>query len=548
MGNTRVGDPVPITLDDTGRIYLLVISAGEDASRLRVVALDSRADVVWDRTFEEIALTRPEKPRILWDGKALQLFWLSDQGLYHARLEGTGRLLDPPVLLSGGTTVGHYDVAGNASGALAVWYAGTREEPGLYVLPPGDPRGAATLVDAEGIRPSLQYDDAETLHVVWGRYPAGSGDKPFFYATYPHGVYAPGQERVAVVPRVVGTTVLEGPELGLDEQYAYVFWSMTYYSGLEAGSTEAQYVYFPREQPELVSSTRLLSVPYSYNLDYQAVQVGDLKAGERVPLEPTFEGGVHYITQMTANSVPGQKELVIAFHTRMGYLMRKTQSQVSAVFFQDGVPTSYQLLSFTPASSTSPAIFSAEPGWLYLTWLEKGELPGWAVYFASSAPDIREALSPLSSDDVGRLTVEALFGLVIGALLVPVALIWVLPTMIVLGLTSGMRSTEEHLTSRGVLASLALGLVVLWVGKLAVLPGILGYVPLSAWLPVIPSWLGSLLQAGVPLLITGVALLVAWNYTYGKGEGSVFPFMVIYAIGDGILTMAVYGVLIYAAF
>ncbi len=547
MDNTRVGDTVPITLDDAGRIYLFVISASNDVSQLRVVALDRQVDIAWDRTYEEIELTRPAKPHILWDGEVLQLFWLSGQGLYNTQVDVTGRLLAPPNLLSGETMVSHYNVARNASGTIAAWYAGTRDVPGVYALPPGNLTGEATLVDAAGVRPDLQYDDAGTLHVTWAHHPPGSGDKPFFYAAYPDGYYRPGQERVIATPRAVGTTALEGPQLGLDGQYAYVFWTLIFYSGLEAGTARAEYVYFPKGQPSSASSAHQWGVPYSYDLPYQAFREGDLKAGARVPMGSEFRGGATYITDLTTNHA-SEQELVITFHARLAYLMRKQQSQVGAGFFQDGVLTGYQLLSFTPSRSTYPAIFSDEAGQLYLTWLEKGALPGWVVYFASTAPDIREALDNVTSDDVGRLSAETLFGILTGIVLIPFAVVWIAPSLIVLALTGRLRGAEERLTGSGTIVSLALALITLWGIKMTIFPGMFEYVPLSAWLPIIPSWLKPLLQLGVPLLIAGLAFLAARYYTGRKEVYSVFLFMIIYTVVDAILTMAVYGVLVYAAF
>lgn len=547
VDNTRVGDPVPITLDDQGNIYIFVISGSSDVSRLRVIALDRQANVVWDHTFEEIELTVSKKPWILWDGEALQLFWISGRGLYNAQVAVTGRLLGPATLLSGEAKVGHYDVARNLTGSIAVWYSGTRDQPGLYTIPLSDRRDDAILVDAKGILPDIQYDDTGTLHVIWAHNPQGRGDKPFFYASYPDGGFRPGEESIVVAPQIFGTTVLEGPILGLDGQYAYIFWSMTFYSGFEAGTAETHYVYFPKGQSSSVSPDYVLSVPYLYNLSYQDFQESALKAGARVPLGSGFFGGGTYITQVKADP-DSEQELVIAFHARLAYLMRKTKSQVSAAFFQDGAPTGYQQLSFTLTSSASPAIFSDDEGQLYLTWLEKGELPGWAVYFASTAPGIKKGLSSLTWDDVGRLTAETFFGLLTGALFIPIGLAWLLPSMLVLALTSKIQGVEENLTSFGAIVSFALALIILWGTKLGVLPGILEYVPFSAWIPNIPSWLNSPLRLGVPVLVATLALLAAWYYTFRKKESSIFVFMIIYAVVDGILTMSVYGVLVLAAF
>jgi hypothetical protein len=52
----------------------------------------------------------------------------------------------------------------------------------------------------------------------------------------------------------------------------------------------------------------------------------------------------------------------------------------------------------------------------------------------------------------------------------------------------------------------------------------------------------------VPLLITGLALAVAWRYTYGRDRPSPFFFLLSYMALDSVLTMAVYGVTFYGAF
>ncbi len=80
------------------------------------------------------------------------------------------------------------------------------------------------------------------------------------------------------------------------------------------------------------------------------------------------------------------------------------------------------------------------------------------------------------------------------------------------------------------------------------MPTIRDYVPFSAWLPFIPSAFYLPLQAAVPLLITGLALAVAWRYTYGRESPSPFFFLLIYVAVDAALTMAVYGVTFYGAF
>lgn len=546
-GNTRVGDPVPLAFGPQGQVVLFWIGAEPDAPRLRLLALDRRAQVLWQRAYEEINITRPGQPSIVSQGDTLQLFWLDGATIHTTRLNLDGELLEAPVPLSAAHPVGEYALSQDQAGRIALWYGGTAEAPGIYALPPGDLQGTATLVDPAGRRPEIQFDDQGVLHAIWVRYPPGPGDKPIFYGAYPGGRYEAGRAVNVITPRLLDTSVMEGPHLGLDRAFAYIFWSLSFYSGIEAGTTRTQYTYLQKGNPGAIAPPRVLNIPYLYELPYQAVEAGALHSGDRVPLGPGYGGGTQFVTQVRAN--PGfQPELAIVFQARLAYLLRKTKFQIGALYFQDGGPTGYQYLSFTPSGSSRPAVFSDDQGSLYLTWLEKGALPGWMIYFASTAPDLQDALHNLTLDDLGRLSADIAFGMLSGAILIPMALTWLLPTFLALLAVSRLHGREETLRTPGALASVALALVVLWVFKLAFLPGMRSYVPFSAWLPAIPDWAALPLQAGVPLAIAVLALLFTWHYTRRKDIRSVYVFTLIYGAVDGLLTMAVYGVLIYSTF
>ena len=546
VANTPLVDPVTMALDDAGNIYLFLFGGDKDAYTPRVIALNRRADVIWDRNYE-VALKRPVQSQILWDGGALQLLWISDQKLYNTQLEtATGDLLGSPALLSGGVEVASYDIAQDDGGAMAIWYAGSQKSPGLYTLPPGGLSGEATLVDPLGILPNVKYDGAGTLHATWSHYPPDENHPQFFYADYQDGLYVPDQETMVLEPRV-GTTRVYGPWLGLDEKDVYLLWTIIPRIGPSAGAAATHFMHFPQGQPDTASSVGQLVIPYTYHLDYQSLPESGLKTGPGVILGPESDGGNSFISELAID--PAQApEVAIAFHTKLAYLRRKEQGQVSTVLFQDGDPFAYQQISFTPASSGYPAILSDQVGQLYITWLEGGAESGYDVYFSSTAPDIRKVLGGITWDDVGRLGAETLFGFLGGAILAPLALAWVVAPLVVLGLTSMIRREDESFTSPGVIISLTLAIAAYWVSKLALLPTILDYIPFSAWLPFIPSALSLPLQVGVPVLISGLALVVAWRYTYGHERPSPFFFLLIFVAVDGILTMAVYGVTFYGAF
>ncbi len=542
LGNTRVGDPVQLAVSEEGNVHIFFIAATEDGPRLHIQKMDRDANTIWTQTFTEIELFNPSEPKLILDGEVLHLYWVMQGSLYRSRVDTSGGIVSSPEVLSGKKAVKTYDVA-RSEDEVTIWFSGTEDQPGLYTLQDGE----IVLVDRDGFQVDIQYDRNGTLHVIWSRSSPDGNRYDIYYGAYPAGRFEPGFAKIAASPLVFGTVIFEGPHLGLDRTDAYIFWSITHLSGEEAGTAETLYTHFPIGHPEVASNEKNLTVPYSYDLNYEEMESDAPPTGERVHLQEGFVGGGRYITQVNPGPTVGD-ELVVAFHARLGYLLRKTQSQVSSVFLHDGVHKGYQQLSFTSSFSSQPAIFSDEDGHLYLGWLEKGSEPGWMVYFASTAPSLMDGLGGITTDDMSRVAAEAIFGLLTGALLIPVAFIWIIPTMIVFVIFSRLLRSDEKVTDIRGLLTLGITLVALWVAKIGVLPGIRTYVPFSAWIVFLPDWIRIPLLIGVPILIAVLSLGLAWIISSREEQPTTYKLIVAYIVIDGILTMAIYGVLVYAAF
>jgi hypothetical protein len=543
IGRTGSADPAPFALDDQGRIYFFLIHTDNELAYPHVIALDRELETIWDYTYD-VESSQASKPQIIWDGNDLNLLWLGDQGLYHITLDTAGAMSQEPTLLLQEGPIDSYDAALAPDGQATAWFAGPRRQPGLHAAPLANLGGAAVLVDPLGVRPTLQFDEAGVLHATWAHYPPGYGDNRLYYGAYPDGHYQPGRETLVHSPRLGMATFLLGPWLGLDDQDVYLIWAQQSRTGMEAGKVEALEIHFPPGQVDHRSAPRQLTIPPSYDLAYSEYNEGRLKAGDRVLLEAW---GTSHITEIDTLSSQNQ-ELAIAFRTRIDYLQRKERDQVSVLYLQDGAPTSYQLLSFTSIDSQDPAIGSDQNGNLYLTWLERTGEGGYSVYFATTAPDVQRSLKTLTWNDIGRLGAETLFGLVTGALLIPIVLVWLIVPMALIFLTSFLRKDEENLAHPGTLVSFGLSMIAYWAGKLLVLPGIRDYVPFSAWIPFIPGWASGILRVGVPVLIAALALRIAWGLTYRRDRPSALYLLLLYAAIDGVLTTAVYGVIFLAAF
>lgn len=543
LRNTRVGDPVQLAVDKDGNVYVFYIAATEDGPRIHIHAMDKDANTLWRVTLTEIELSIPSEPKLILNGEVLNLYWVMLDNVYRVQVDIHGEIVSPPEILSGNVTVETFDVARDRDGNIAVWFSQSEDQRGVFALEDGE----FVPVDRAGIRADIQYDRNGVLHAVWARPSSDRNRQDFYYGAYPSGTFKPGIAEIGASPLISGTVIFEGPHLGLDLTHAYIFWSLTYLSGEEAGTAETLFTYFPIGHPEVASYEQNLTVPYSYDLHYDERDSDAPPTGERVNLEDGFIGGGRYITQVNPGPTVGE-ELVVAFHARLGYLLRKTQSQVSSVFLHDGDNQGYQELSFTSSFSSQPSIFSDEEGHLYLTWLEKGALPGWMVYFASTAPSLSNGLGGVTVDDVGRVSAEAVFGLLTGALLIPVAFIWIIPAMIVFVIVTRLLRSDEKVTDTKGLITLSLTLVALWVAKISVLPGMRKYIPFSAWIVFLPEWIRTPLLFGVPFLIAVVSLGLAWIISSREEAPTTYSIVIAYIIIDAILTMAIYGVLIYAAF
>jgi hypothetical protein len=538
VGNTRLQEAVPIALDDAGRIYLFI--APPDASP-QIVALSRAAETLWTAPLD-LPSAQINSPRLAWDGRAVVLLWLGDQHLYAVRVDSLGVIADPPAVLSGPIAVDSFALASDAHGRLAIWFGGSRQAPGLYALPTGYLGGPAVPIDQAGFQPVLHFDGAGGLHALWVRdNESDSRSTRVYYAAYPDGVARPEQSRLVTTidGRRVGVD-LEGPSFGLDSAYGYMIWKVI----VRAGAF-MQYAAFPLSDPARISEVRALGVPGSAALSYAAPPADGLQAGPRVPLAPNLAANSPGGLAISAGLDP---ELALVCEKQIEHKNRQSVNQVCAVFFRDGAPAGYQLLSFAPNGSFTPALTSDRTRYLYATWRQL-QPPGFGVYVASTAPDMSQALAGLTGGDVARVTVDTVFGMLTGAIFAPLfALLWLIAPLIALGVTWFVRRGAEGFTHWGVLASLAVALAAYWIAKLTSFENHLGYVPFSEWVPIIPSWLALPLRIAVPALIAAGGLRIAWRYTYQVGRRSALLFVLIYAGVDALLTAAIYGGLLLDIF
>ena len=546
LGNTTLNAPISMALDEDEQIYFLLLEENESRTQktFNIVALDPSGVALWTHPLTEIRFHRPSSPRIVWEHGGLRLFWVDDGSLYTIALDSQGNSLDDEATrLSADIEVEDYAIAEDDLGTHHVWFAGPRENSGVYSLSTSEREGEITQIAPEGIRPQIQYAQDGILHAIWVEYPLGYGKTKIIYAKSP-----------AFNPQVVQefsvgpSSGLDGPVMGIDKNKTYIFWTIIIRSGLEAGTIRTNYLHFPLGQADFASEPILLAMPSTYRLEFEHLSNSSLDVGERVSLQSGDLPKSGKIQEIVANPTQAD-ELAIIYRSPTQYLWRKVKEQVNMVYFYEGEPTSYQPLSFTTTLSTAPNVLNSPDRHLYAVWLEKIEDEFYSVYFASTSPEIIRTMNRTTGRELGRVAMQVSFGVLVGILMAPIAagILVVLP-LGVLFLFSPLRKIGSNRTQDIMsIISLIFAITVFWMGKITMIPDMMSYVPFSAWLPEIPTLLANILRWAVPISIGLIAIFMAWFYTYRQSNQSTLYFLLIYAGVDSLFTAAIYAVLIYGA-
>lgn len=541
VGTTELSDNVPFTLDEQGNTYFLLVDLVEEQHRFRLVGVDRSARVFVDQPLDVELSGRPRDPGFFYGAHGLEAFWVIDRDLYQMSIDADYGVQVRSI--SNGRRVDNYAASVDPQGQLSVWYSGGRTSTGVYALHSEASSSQAVLVDADGRAPRLQYDKDGDLHAIWVRSSPDNTRKSIYYAEYPRGEYQEGiQENVYTISSSI-TSRVEGPKLSLDAENVYVLWVVVEQSGHEAGTSKARYIQFPKGDHPAGLQELELAVPNSHELDYSEPRQEAMAAGERVYIDEYGTRVTSNVTEVFASSGEAD-EVAVALRIRLPHLRNQTKIQVGVAYLAQEAVSSFQLITFSTGNSISPSLIADDDNQLYLTWVEAGE-DNFRVFFSSTAADIKSGLRGITASELLDISAEVTFGVVSGMLLIYYPMMWMLAPGLVMILTSKLRRPDETFQSLGTLVSFLLSVGAYWFFKTFFLPDVLTYTPFSAWLPMIPdSWFLPL-RVIFPAAITLLAGYVSWRATYGYNRNSPFFMLLIYMAIDGLLTMAVYGVVIY---
>ena len=541
IGETESSFPVLPAIDSEGNSYVATSHIEANVPIVRVSAFDANVEPLWQVDFSLTRLRRANKPSLVLSERGVEVFWILDDNLFSAIISPEGDIGSGSQRISGNREAIEYLAAVNNEGERILWFSGDRSQPGLYSIDSG---GNIATVDPDGFRPQIAFSNDGELHAIWTQNIIGDVDYHFYYAYYPDGEFVEDQEQLVHTTRVSVTSGIFGPKLGLDDSNVYIFWSELTRTGLSAGQVDSLFVSFPFGGGETLAE-KPFPFPNGYSLVYSESDAA-LKAGERAYLAEQNAWAIPDLTDIYTNPVQSD-ELVVGIRSRLPYLRNKQATQVGLVFLDDSAVDSHQLISFTPGLSELPTVQSDEDGYLHLTWLEQDQSNAYRLYYSSTAPAQRAALDKLGSDDATQLAGESIFGILSGLVLIPLPILWAFGPALLTFVTGPLRKESEPITAPGTLITLIAGVALHWFLKLVTLPGIATYVPFSAWIPILPKDWFDVLRYLVPILIGLTGLFAAWHLTFRRNNNTPLFFMLYFALIDGLLSMAVYGVLFYNA-
>ncbi len=540
LGSSVRGTIGMVVDEDGGRVHLSWpdISGGEQM--IRYVQLNDEAEPLVDMHLPlsvganrtpRLALTDGENVHFLWafrgDGSPL---WT----LNYTQLTPNGRFLHTPILLSDPEMrVGSYQLAPDNEGGLFVaWEAGDD----IYlshITAEGETAVSPFMIVENGDSPALRVDNQGRLHLVWRE-----ADLVMYAQLNGDDLQRTNGEMFADVDLGTGA-VMNGPVIGLSDEWGYVLWSVANRTGLEAGASRVEYIAFPIGATDVSmaaknQSTRLGLTPVE-ELPYEPYQ-GDYQMTVLAPSSPIAYSS-DFAYQPTLDQ--GQADEVVVAMAMNQQLRQQSVTQIATAVFKDGAFVGFTMAGKTEAFSQEPAIVSDSAGQLYTAWREGGH--GQMLFYATTAPDARDAINGIDSGDVGNIVFTGGIEAAVGMMLVPLAFIWVLPGLLLLGIWH-MRRDDDTMNDPPTLVLLILSFISYQVVKVLFWPFMTVYVPFSAWMDV-PTTLDVSLQIGVPIVIFGIGLLTAvWMRRQNRPYMSGLLFFFITVSVDALLTLGIYGV------
>lgn len=500
---------------------------------IRYAQLDGTGSQVVNKVLD-LPEGQMRSPRLLAGGdEFMHLLWADRNAgenwkLWYVLLDTNGNLQGSPLQLSDEESdAGSFSAAGDPQlGVLVLWEAG-----GL-VGARVDSQGALTVgpqrLSAVAGNPDVRFDLQGNAHVAWLQGPS------IYYQELEDGRLAELQGNPVTDLLLSPATSLSGPVVGLSDGWVYIFWSLQYRTGTEAGSGYSEFVAFPARQALVDGAERIYIFPLE-EPPYQVYQ-GDLPLTQYVPPASVRSTSDYVLGPATPQGE--NEELVVALGVNQAY-RQDIFLQTNIAVFRQGQFVGYSQSGKTKALSSDPVVALDTMSYIHLAWRDGSS--GQRIYYATNNPTARANLDRLTGSDFFNALLQGSLESLTSIMLMPViGFGWMLSGMVLIGIWKLVRE-HENLKDPLSLVFLVLAILIYEVIKLITLPDVTAYVPFSAWID-IPTAIGIILQVVIPFVILGVALLAAYRIAR-RDSGSTLIFYIVFAITDAVLTLAVYGVI-----
>ena len=537
VGRDLAGTIGLVVDEQAGIAHMVWPVQAEEGWLIHYLQMTQETEVLIDQNLD-LGSTRVRTPRLLpaADGR-LHLFFGSrasgggDWGLWYAQLYASnGELVSAPIQISAAdVNVSDYSPAPDGQGGVVVAWArdGRGDLFGARIGPEGDLLQTQTLLVEGGHSPSVRISQDSVTHLVWLQ------ENDVMYAMLAAGQLEPPTGTALTTLRAGIGLSIYGPELGLDHDYVYVLWSLLFQSGTEAGTATTQFVSFPRgfPQPGQPQNIGVMPVedapiaPYSgfFNL-----------GGLIPPPERLYSSDFVYQPFATYTEHPELAAALVANQQ----VRRDSFDQPVIAIFSEGQYKGYLNAGKTTSLSSAPIMVTGADGDLYMLWREGSA--GQYSYFATTNLAVRALLDQVTVLDVANAALLGGLEGVTTMLCFPIAGIgWLMPGLILLGVWKLARE-QEDLQHIGSWIVLLIAFLIYQAVKILTMPGVLSYVPFSAWIEVTPVW-EPVLRYGVPLFILGLAITAAEFFRRRRTQ-SALVYYIILVIIDGLLTLGIYGV------
>jgi hypothetical protein len=380
-----------------------------------------------------------------------------------------------------------------------------------------------------GIAPSIQLDESGNLHLSWVE------GNTIYYAAFAGGKLATAQGTRIVDMELQPTDILAGPVLGLTETMGYLVWSKYIATGLESDTGRTDYVAFALDNPVALAAPERVSIMPVEEQPYEPYE-GNYALTVLAPPPPSVSMGSSYTIQPSM-AVGRGDEIALSVATQQQIRLNDFV-QMAVVIFKDGRFAGYEMAARTEGVSQEGSLVADMSGNLHLIWHEGAG--GSRVYYATTNPTLKASLDSLTGEDWITAAFSGFFEGVTGIAFFPLAILWLLPGGLILGIRQ-LRVEDETVTGFSAYALLAISLLLYQLTKALVLPTVLSYVPFSAWIEVPVSW-ELPLRIGYPIFAFVVGLMAAEWLRRKRPSTSTLLYFFTAAMIDAVLTLGVYGV------